>query len=809
MYVTYHPLKECVELPDSFLSAIQTFSSSQFYTELLNLLSGVNSEYFYSTVTERYSKISLVPSYSPTFSIKSTYFDVFNFNTQELNKINHILETAAIFHSLLEKCTSTDTNLRDALAELFNDSISQYCLKEYIDALPKDPSLQELFEFSLIWRNRIDYFSHVYTTLYSELGLNILNNLYKEYTSKIETLWESQILKKILNSLFSRFFLQLKEWLLYGRIPNHNKDWIFCKREEIPDCRKWKELIYPKMKLFPISMKYIVNIFEDFLSIGKAQLFLQESNYQTKFKDNVNKMNDLLNEISDPTVFYEIRHRYHLCCTIRKMHDIANRYIIQQIFQDEHLMDHWKAIKSYMLLTDININKKIMNNIDNCIELTVDQIIFNFSKLVNSCDMIRKLRIKPSFNLYTYTNPHASQRNTSAFLIPNLNFITMEPLSVNFSSSLPISIIINEKTLNYLQKIFKLTLSLLAVYTSFEKIYSDIKEAFSCVRKFNNPQLENFPLYRLLIHFKRAEDSQKAELFYVSIVFASLIFFRTTLYSLRWLFFRGHFFRRIITKSSRKQIISKNELHPYFSNVPISKRWRTTNEIVSLLHSVLCGFCTLYVFVEGYESLSDYQYGFSYTGAALCMMSFGYFLSDMIDTIINERSAFKVFELIFHHLLSSIGCFLPFVSGKYMQLVLMGLIMELNSIFLHIRILMIYKSVDKKKMAFKVVSILTVITFIIFRIVPSTYLVTIYIYHFSVGRKETVLGILVIFLIVFGLFISNIVMFIRLIKTDYFKKNGNTFIEEGKTIIEEKTGESQKSKESLTKSQGVKTITKL
>ncbi|CEF65784.1 TRAM/LAG1/CLN8 homology domain-containing protein [Strongyloides ratti] len=270
-------------------------------------------------------------------------------------------------------------------------------------------------------------------------------------------------------------------------------------------------------------------------------------------------------------------------------------------------------------------------------------------------------------------------------------------------------------------------------------------------------------------------DKEKSTLLYISLAFGSLIFFRATLYSLRWIFFRKHFFQKFITKkklpSKKVKTIKKNDNNSksYFFNVPPEKRWRIVNEIVSLLHSIVCGFWTIFVLIESYHKFNDYVNGFSYNGALLCMVSLGYFISDMIDTLVNERS-FKMFELITHHTLSIIGVLLPFTIKKYMIFVLMGLIMEINSIFLHIRLLMMYKNIDKRKKSYKIVSILSIVTFVIFRILPNIYLVIMFIYFFASGKNETIIAAILIFFIIFGLMLSNIVMFIRLIKSDYFTK---------------------------------------
>uniref|UniRef100_A0A0N5B2A1 TLC domain-containing protein n=1 Tax=Strongyloides papillosus TaxID=174720 RepID=A0A0N5B2A1_STREA len=316
-------------------------------------------------------------------------------------------------------------------------------------------------------------------------------------------------------------------------------------------------------------------------------------------------------------------------------------------------------------------------------------------------------------------------------------------------------------------------------------------------------------------------DNQKATLLYVSTALASLVFFRGLLYVTRWLFFRKHFFKKpdnsepiFIKRDGKdvKYVKCTDNTKSYYFNVPPTKRWKITNEIVSLIHAIISGFWAFGVLIEIYagDDYRNYENGFYYSGALLCMVSLSYFILDTIDTVASARG-FSLVELTAHHVLSTIGVLLPFTTGKYMQLVLMGLVMEVNSIFLHTRILMMYKGANKKSKAFKIVSLTTAITFVIFRLFPSLYMVVLFLHYAISGNGDSsIIALILGGSIVFGLLTSNCIMFARLIRSDFIKnkksskksskKSGKGDSKKGKkvTISEYSTNSTTKTNTSTT-----------
>lgn len=103
-------------------------------------------------------------------------------------------------------------------------------------------------------------------------------------------------------------------------------------------------------------------------------------------------------------------------------------------------------------------------------------------------------------------------------------------------------------------------------------------------------------------------------------------------------------------------------------------------------------------------------------------MSFGYMIHDLIDLLINERS-FRILELLFHHVVVITGFIVTLVTGKFLGVVTFGLLMELNSIFLHSRSLMNLYGQPKNSTAFKFIALLNVASYIVFRIAVCLYLI--------------------------------------------------------------------------------------
>jgi hypothetical protein len=103
-------------------------------------------------------------------------------------------------------------------------------------------------------------------------------------------------------------------------------------------------------------------------------------------------------------------------------------------------------------------------------------------------------------------------------------------------------------------------------------------------------------------------------------------------------------------------------------------------------------------------------------------------------------------------------------TGQYVPPATIYLMIEMNSIFLHIRQLMVFQSVDPKSMSYRAVAVLNMVTFIVFRVVMIVWMT------FWVGINMHLLPAYYVMLSFFGLgtiTATNMPMFVRLIKKDF------------------------------------------
>lgn len=196
--------------------------------------------------------------------------------------------------------------------------------------------------------------------------------------------------------------------------------------------------------------------------------------------------------------------------------------------------------------------------------------------------------------------------------------------------------------------------------------------------------------------------------------------------------------------------------------VPPNKKWRICNEAVSLLHSFVSGFWalgSLLVYQELFEEMVNTWKLFPHY---LILLSTGYLLHDLIDLLINERSL-RIYELLFHHVIVLIAFATTFVTGKFQGVVVCGLLMELNSIFLHSRSMMNLYGVDKTSPPFRIIALLNITTFMLFRIIVSGYLLywqITNVWHMYWGY------VAVTFIVILSLAITNLVLCYRVLAAD-------------------------------------------
>nr|CAD7198859.1 unnamed protein product [Timema douglasi] len=141
----------------------------------------------------------------------------------------------------------------------------------------------------------------------------------------------------------------------------------------------------------------------------------------------------------------------------------------------------------------------------------------------------------------------------------------------------------------------------------------------------------------------------------------------------------------------------------------------------------------------------------------------GYFVYDLMDMMINHRKR-SSYELMVHHVVVIICFGLSVMTRYYLGYGLMALLVEVNSIFLHIRQLMLIQSLRKSHILYRLNSLLTIGTFIVFRITTLGWMTRWLVLHrdeltvtaFAIGSASMPV-----------IMVMNIVLFLRILNSDY------------------------------------------
>ncbi|XP_032902216.1 TLC domain-containing protein 1 [Amblyraja radiata] len=203
-----------------------------------------------------------------------------------------------------------------------------------------------------------------------------------------------------------------------------------------------------------------------------------------------------------------------------------------------------------------------------------------------------------------------------------------------------------------------------------------------------------------------------------------------------------------------------------------TRAWRWINLHVSLLHSALSGPWALLCVYNAPEMLTDiyaFQSSFSYS---LVCFSTGYFIQDVADITLNGQSRAS-WEFLLHHLLV-ISTFLYIVlTHRYVAGAVIALFVEVNSIFLHARLLLKLANAQGS-LLYHYNKYINVFTYIVFRLSPQFYLTWFMLKSLGVLPHA---GYIILSLNAVNIMI--LVYFCRLIRTDFFSKpkhclqNGN------------------------------------
>lgn len=210
-----------------------------------------------------------------------------------------------------------------------------------------------------------------------------------------------------------------------------------------------------------------------------------------------------------------------------------------------------------------------------------------------------------------------------------------------------------------------------------------------------------------------------------------------------------------------KSSISSLRTDPHF--------WRFKNTFLSWIHAIIASFLVMINIYYRSDLFSDMMFVKSRFAYFTVCVSVGYFVYDALDIIFSNKTLNShSYEILLHHFII-LGAFsIPLYTGLFIGYTIASLSIEFNTVFLHLRYMLVFQGADRSQLPFKIVSKANLISFIIFRILTLCYMTrwivlnrqSIHILFFAVGS----FGLAVMMII-------NIILLDRLITNDFRKKS--------------------------------------
>lgn len=194
--------------------------------------------------------------------------------------------------------------------------------------------------------------------------------------------------------------------------------------------------------------------------------------------------------------------------------------------------------------------------------------------------------------------------------------------------------------------------------------------------------------------------------------------------------------------------------------------WKWRNISTSFVHSLITGVWSVLCFCIHPKMAEDLIETHSVFSHALVSVSIGYFIYDFFDMVLNQKMG-QSWELLFHHVVV-IMCFgISVLSCRYVGFAVVALLVEINSIFLHLRQVLCMANLAKGTF-YRINSMINLGTYVVFRINTLAWMTRwlvlnrehIPLISYTIGS----VGLAIMTLM-------NIVLFYRLMRSDFMKSS--------------------------------------
>ncbi|NXX73551.1 TLCD2 protein, partial [Urocolius indicus] len=149
---------------------------------------------------------------------------------------------------------------------------------------------------------------------------------------------------------------------------------------------------------------------------------------------------------------------------------------------------------------------------------------------------------------------------------------------------------------------------------------------------------------------------------------------------------------------------------------------------------------------------------------SLVAVSVGYFLEDFVDMLCNQK-LHQSWELLFHHAVVIVCLGIAVLLQQYVGFALVALLVEINSIFLHLRQILLMANLAHSA-CYRLTSILNLGTYVVFRMATLAWMSRwLFLNRGTVPPAACAVGTL-------GMVIMtpmNLILFYRLLRSDFCK----------------------------------------
>ncbi|XP_047247499.1 TLC domain-containing protein 2 [Girardinichthys multiradiatus] len=194
--------------------------------------------------------------------------------------------------------------------------------------------------------------------------------------------------------------------------------------------------------------------------------------------------------------------------------------------------------------------------------------------------------------------------------------------------------------------------------------------------------------------------------------------------------------------------------------------WKWRNISTSSVHSFITAIWAVLCFFRHPQMAEDLIETHSVFSHALVSFSIGYFIYDFLDMVCNQK-LIQSWELLFHHIVV-ITCFgLSVVSSRYVGFAVVALLVEINSVFLHLRQILRMASMATGTF-YRVNSIINLGTYVIFRINTLAWMTR----WLVLNRDKVPLVAYTLGSVGMAIMtVMNIILFCRLLRSDFLKSS--------------------------------------